>query len=105
MTQRELAERLDLKPQQVQRYEANRYAGASVQRLEEVLEALNLRLECTVRLPVACTQSLPQSTETASNVGQLYASVLGSASGESELGTARPQSIPTKRRRSLTVRA
>lgn len=40
LTQRELAERLDVAEQQIQRYEANEYAGASLSRLREVAAAL-----------------------------------------------------------------
>jgi transcriptional regulator with XRE-family HTH domain len=40
LTQRELAERLDMAEQQIQRYEANEYAGASLSRLREVAAAL-----------------------------------------------------------------
>jgi transcriptional regulator with XRE-family HTH domain len=41
LTQRELAERLGLKEQQVQRYEATEYASASFTRLDEIIRALN----------------------------------------------------------------
>ena len=40
LTQRDLAERLDMAEQQIQRYEANEYAGASLSRLREVAAAL-----------------------------------------------------------------
>ena len=42
LSQRELAERLDLKAQQIQRYEAERYASASYRRLCEVAHAVGL---------------------------------------------------------------
>lgn len=42
LTQRELADRIGIQEQQIQRYEANGYAGASVSRLEEVMRALNV---------------------------------------------------------------
>ena len=45
LTQRALAERLKLKEQQIQRYEAERYASASYQRLCQVARALELRME------------------------------------------------------------
>jgi transcriptional regulator with XRE-family HTH domain len=41
LSQRDLAERLGLKEQQVQRYEATEYASASFARLEEVIKALD----------------------------------------------------------------
>jgi len=43
LTQRGLAQLLGLKEQQVQRYEASRYAGASLSRVIEVARALGLR--------------------------------------------------------------
>lgn len=51
LDQRALAERLGLKEQQIQRYEANDYAGASLERLREVAKALGLRLRQEVLLP------------------------------------------------------
>jgi hypothetical protein len=52
LTQRELAGRLDLPEQQIQRYEATMYAGASLERLQEVADALGLVIEERVRYPV-----------------------------------------------------
>jgi len=43
-SQRELAEKLGLKEQQIQRYEAEEYSSASLQRLQEVADALNLNI-------------------------------------------------------------
>ncbi len=40
MTQKDLAERLGLKEQQIQRYEATDYASARLARIKEVVEAL-----------------------------------------------------------------
>lgn len=42
MSQTDLAERLGMKPQQIQRYEASDYSGASLDRLIDVCEALNV---------------------------------------------------------------
>jgi ribosome-binding protein aMBF1 (putative translation factor) len=50
LSQRELAERLGLKEQQVQRYEATNYASASLTRVQEVAQALNLRLKVASRV-------------------------------------------------------
>jgi DNA-binding Xre family transcriptional regulator len=44
LTQKALAERMDLAEQQIQRYEATRYAGVSIERLQAVADALNLRV-------------------------------------------------------------
>ena len=43
-TQKELAERLAVAEQQVQRYEATQYKGVSVERLQAVADALKLRV-------------------------------------------------------------
>jgi HTH-type transcriptional regulator / antitoxin HipB len=44
MTQRQLAEKLGIKEQMVQRYESNNYESASLHRLTEVWKALNLTM-------------------------------------------------------------
>jgi ribosome-binding protein aMBF1 (putative translation factor) len=51
LSQKELAERLGLKEQQIQRYEASEYAGASVQRLNEVIRALGIQVREEISLP------------------------------------------------------
>jgi ribosome-binding protein aMBF1 (putative translation factor) len=49
LTQRQLADRLGLPEQQVQRYEATMYSGVSLDRLQEVADALGLEVEERVR--------------------------------------------------------
>jgi len=44
LTQRELAERLSLAEQQIQRYEATLYRGVASERLQQVADALRLRV-------------------------------------------------------------
>src|SRR5262249_1790918 len=44
LSQKELAERLGLKEQQIQRYEATEYASAKLTRVKQVLRALGLQL-------------------------------------------------------------
>jgi ribosome-binding protein aMBF1 (putative translation factor) len=44
LSQKELAERLGLKEQQIQRYEATDYCSASLSRLKEVAEALGVNI-------------------------------------------------------------
>lgn len=53
LTQRDLAERLGMREQQVQRYEANEYAGASLKRIKEVMVALEVTFRGEVTLPSA----------------------------------------------------
>jgi len=50
-TQKELAERLGLKEQQIQRYEATRYAGVSLDRIRAVAQALGVKIQERVILP------------------------------------------------------
>ena len=44
LTQKQLAERLGLKEQQIQRYEATGYASASLKRVSAVIQALGLQV-------------------------------------------------------------
>lgn len=53
LSQKALADRLGLKQQQIQRYEAERYASASYQRLREITDALGVRIKNDILLPVA----------------------------------------------------
>jgi ribosome-binding protein aMBF1 (putative translation factor) len=48
LTQRELADRMGLKEQQIQRYEATDYRSASLSRLYEVIDALGVRLRVDI---------------------------------------------------------
>jgi hypothetical protein len=56
LTQRELADRLGLKEQQIQRYEATNYATADLQRIGEVIDALGIEISERVVLPGRVTQ-------------------------------------------------
>lgn len=49
-TQKELADRLAVAEQQVQRYEATQYKGVSVERLQAVADALKLRVQEVITL-------------------------------------------------------
>ncbi len=51
LTQRDLAERLALKEQQIQRYEATDYASASLTRIRQVIDALGIDIREEVVLP------------------------------------------------------
>lgn len=50
MTQRDLAERLSLKEQQIQRYEAQGYQGASFARIVDVADAIGIDIPSPLRL-------------------------------------------------------
>lgn len=52
LTQKALAERLDVKEQQIQRWEANLYSGVGVERLQEVADALGMGVRETVSYAV-----------------------------------------------------
>ena len=45
LTQEQLANRLGLKTQQVQRYESTNYVAASLERISKVIEALNIEIK------------------------------------------------------------
>ena len=49
-TQKQLAAKLDLPEQQIQRYESTRYKGVAVERLQEVADALGVRVQEVVTL-------------------------------------------------------
>jgi len=51
LTQKQLAERVGLKEQQIQRYEETEYASASLSRLQEIISALGLDIEEKIFLP------------------------------------------------------
>lgn len=51
LTQKQLAERLEVKEQQVQRYEATGYVAASLGRVSEVARVLGLHVSVGVPLP------------------------------------------------------
>lgn len=53
LSQEELASRLGLKPQQVQRYEANEYSSASMARINEIVSALGIKLRRRAELRIA----------------------------------------------------
>jgi hypothetical protein len=53
LTQKALAKRLGRREQQVQPYEATRYAGVSLARLQVVADALGVRIHERVVLPTA----------------------------------------------------
>ena len=48
LSQRELADRVGLKEQQIQRYEADGYAGARITRLQEIADSLGLKVRSDV---------------------------------------------------------
>lgn len=55
LTQKQLGERLDIKEQQVQRWEANFYSGVGVDRLQEVADALGMEVRETVSYTAPAT--------------------------------------------------
>ncbi len=53
LSQRQLGERLDVKEQQIQRWEANLYSGVGVERLQKVADALGMEVTETVSYTAA----------------------------------------------------
>lgn len=52
LSQKDLADRLNIKEQQIQRYEADRYSSASLQRLQDVANAIGVRIRNDILLPL-----------------------------------------------------
>jgi ribosome-binding protein aMBF1 (putative translation factor) len=52
LSQKDLAERLGLKEQQIQRYEATEYASANLARVIEVSQALGIKLQSRIGIEV-----------------------------------------------------
>jgi DNA-binding XRE family transcriptional regulator len=48
LTQRQLAKRLEVAEQQIQRWEANDYSGVGVDRLQEIADALGMQIRETI---------------------------------------------------------
>ncbi len=48
LTQRELAKRISVAEQQVQRWEANKYAGVNLDRLQNIADALGVQIHETI---------------------------------------------------------
>jgi DNA-binding XRE family transcriptional regulator len=48
LTQEELAERVGVKPQQIQRYEATGYRTASMKRVLEIANAMTVKIDATI---------------------------------------------------------
>ena len=55
LSQKNLADRLHLKEQQIQRYEADRYASASLQRIQQVARAIGLGVRKELLMPLSAT--------------------------------------------------
>lgn len=53
LTQKALGERLDLKEQQIQRWEANSYSGVGVERLQDIADALGMEVREMVSYAVS----------------------------------------------------
>ncbi|WP_250122372.1 helix-turn-helix transcriptional regulator [Chroococcidiopsis sp. CCMEE 29] len=60
LSQKDLAERLGLKEQQIQRYEATEYASANFARVIEVSQALGMRLQPKAEIQVEVGRSHPR---------------------------------------------
>ena len=71
MTQKGLAKRLGVREQQVQRYEATGYAGASLARLQAVADGLGVQIQGRILLP---------TTERAARLKHLARTAVGRSS-------------------------
>jgi ribosome-binding protein aMBF1 (putative translation factor) len=68
VTQKGLAKRLGVAEQQVQRWEANDYAGVSVERMQEIADALGVRITETIRFRPAGKSARSAAASTARRV-------------------------------------
>jgi len=82
-TQKQLADKLKVPEQQIQRYEQTRYQGASIERLQEIADAINITLRKTVRYHTPAASS---SRARPAAAKRKAASARGKATGK---GTAR----------------
>jgi HTH-type transcriptional regulator / antitoxin HipB len=58
MTQKELAEKIGVQEQQIQRYEANNYRAVGFDRLQEVMFALDITIGTAILQLGTCNSSL-----------------------------------------------
>lgn len=61
LTQKELAEILGMKSQQIQRYEQDNYHSANLKRIAEILDALSAELDCELKLPKVNLKAVNQT--------------------------------------------
>ncbi len=73
VTQRELARRLGLKEQQIQRYEATRYAGVTLERMQDIAVALGVRIHERVIFPSAANDTPAPDNGTPSGLADALA--------------------------------
>lgn len=69
LSQKALADRLGLKEQQIQRYEADRYASASYRRLQQVVRALGINIRKEIFLPHPTPTGMPLLLDKLRQVG------------------------------------
>jgi ribosome-binding protein aMBF1 (putative translation factor) len=75
VTQKELADRLELAEQQIQRWEATNYAGVGVERMQNVADALGARIteKISFGTPTGATGRTRNTPETARDTNALPA--------------------------------
>jgi hypothetical protein len=81
LTQRQLADELKVREQAIQRYEDNRYAGASFERITDVVGALGLYINVVVSLDPQVTSVAPSDIFTLSYLGASWSPVSSLPSG------------------------
>ena len=69
LSQRALAERLGLKEQQIQRYEAERYGSASYRRLQQIVRALGINIRKEILFPHPTPSRMPRLLDKLRQVG------------------------------------
>ena len=104
LSQQALAQRLKLKEQQIQRYEAERYASASYQRLCQVARALEVRIENEILLPVV-PRSFEGLLEKVSQVGLSRDFVVGRLFSSADAAIADGEAPGQSNDQKLTAKA
>jgi transcriptional regulator with XRE-family HTH domain len=86
LTQKKLGKKLGVAEQQIQRYEATRYAGASLKRLQEVADAVGLKLTKTIEYDVSSTRDRSKDRGTPKQSGKSEKKSASSAARSAKRG-------------------
>lgn len=57
LSQKEFAEKIDVRPSQLSRDESNEYSGISMERAQKILDKIGAKIYCSFELPIECKQS------------------------------------------------
>jgi transcriptional regulator with XRE-family HTH domain len=112
LTQSAVAKKLGIPEQQIQRYEATRYAGASLERLQAVAEAIGLKIRDTVTYAIGkrsdaeaapggrgpAIKEKPVAARRTASAGRPASRVAATSTGRSKAAAAARAKAPPKTR-------